>query len=152
MPKTKMTSGISLPFKGKFYTIMHFAKSLAIAGSAILALTSGDEGISRTYGVCEKYASIFGAGVRMIVEFRITGKVQGVGFRWTAKRLADAAGLRGWVRNNRDGSVSLAASGDETRVQEFLHALDADMGRRIDAMTALDATPSGIGNGFFILC
>jgi acylphosphatase len=40
------------------------------------------------------------------------GRVQGVGFRWFVLRVARDAGLRGWVRNNPDGSVEVEAAGD----------------------------------------
>lgn len=44
---------------------------------------------------------------------RITGRVQGVGFRWWARRQADGLGLTGWVRNEPDERVvELVAEGD----------------------------------------
>ena len=41
----------------------------------------------------------------------ITGRVQGVGFRWFVKRTAVRLDLAGWVRNRPDGSVEVAAEG-----------------------------------------
>ena len=41
----------------------------------------------------------------------VRGRVQGVGFRWFVRETARAAGLAGWVRNDVDGSVELAAAG-----------------------------------------
>ena len=53
-----------------------------------------------------------------------TGRVQGVGFRYTARRLAVALGLRGWVRNLPDGhSVELWAQGPAARVDELVGEL-----------------------------
>ena len=43
---------------------------------------------------------------------RVTGVVQGVGFRWFVRERARRLGLAGWVRNRADGSVEVAASGD----------------------------------------
>lgn len=44
-------------------------------------------------------------------QYLISGRVQGVGFRAFAKRLADEIGLRGWARNLRDGRVEVIAEG-----------------------------------------
>jgi acylphosphatase len=58
------------------------------------------------------------------LEARLTGHVQGVGFRANTRREAKRLGLTGWVRNNADGSVSVVAEGDEETLQElvsFLH-------------------------------
>lgn len=54
---------------------------------------------------------------------RITGRVQGVGFRFFAQRTAQLIGLTGWVKNNPDGSVSIEAVGSENNVKELLMAL-----------------------------
>jgi acylphosphatase len=48
---------------------------------------------------------------------RIYGTVQGVGFRWFVRERARRLGLAGWVRNMVDGSVEVAASGDEQQVE-----------------------------------
>ena len=49
----------------------------------------------------------------------IHGRVQGVGFRGTCSRRALDLGLRGWVRNCRDGSVEVQAEGNEHRLTEL---------------------------------
>lgn len=54
---------------------------------------------------------------------RISGRVQGVGFRIWAKRQAERLGLNGWVRNERDGSVSSLISGPDEAVTSMLDAL-----------------------------
>ena len=48
---------------------------------------------------------------------RISGTVQGVGFRWFVRERARRLGLSGWVRNNDDGSVEIAAEGDEPQIE-----------------------------------
>jgi len=54
---------------------------------------------------------------------RVTGYVQGVGFRWFARRTARAMGLRGWVRNLPGGGVGIFAAGEKNRVNEFIQSL-----------------------------
>ncbi len=56
--------------------------------------------------------------MRVLVE--IYGLVQGVGFRSYVKRKADQLGIRGYVKNRRDGSVEAVFEGDETNVAKLL--------------------------------
>ena len=51
---------------------------------------------------------------------RITGVVQGVGYRAWAEEAAKARGLSGWVRNRRDGSVEAVIAGPDDKVSEML--------------------------------
>jgi acylphosphatase len=53
---------------------------------------------------------------------RIHGLVQGVGFRAWAMERARALGVRGWVRNRRDGSVELVAYGEDEPVEALTAA------------------------------
>ena len=52
-----------------------------------------------------------------------SGGVQGVGFRYTAKLLADELNLTGWAQNQRDGTVIVEIEGGMDRVDEFLRAM-----------------------------
>jgi acylphosphatase len=55
--------------------------------------------------------------------FRVVGRVQGVGFRWWARRTAIELGLHGWVRNESDGSVVVHASGGSEALARLAEAL-----------------------------
>lgn len=50
----------------------------------------------------------------------VTGKVQGVFFRASTKEAADKLGVKGFVRNEKDGSVYIEAEGDEQQLQQFI--------------------------------
>ncbi len=54
--------------------------------------------------------------VHVIVE----GSVQGVGYRYTMRLVAREAGVTGWVRNLRDGSVEAEVQGTGSQVDEVL--------------------------------
>lgn len=58
-----------------------------------------------------------------MIAFRVTGVVQGVGFRSGTARLATVTGLRGWVRNVGDGSVQGRISGTAEQIGTFFARL-----------------------------
>jgi acylphosphatase len=49
----------------------------------------------------------------------VSGSVQGVGFRYTARREASRLGLTGWIRNLPDGDVELVAEGEAGALADF---------------------------------
>lgn len=79
------------------------------------------------------------------------GRVQGVGFRYTARRVAAGFDLAGYVRNLPDGRVELVASGDEEEVDGFLQAVrESELAGHIGGeATAEIAKPAGL-RGFEI--
>jgi len=63
----------------------------------------------------------------------VRGKVQGVGFRWFVRETARRCELRGWVRNNSNGTVELVAAGDPECVDRLLSAIRrGPQGARVD--------------------
>jgi acylphosphatase len=54
------------------------------------------------------------------VRVQVAGVVQGVGFRFSARREALRLGVRGWVRNRRDGSVEALLQGDPDAVERMI--------------------------------
>lgn len=49
-----------------------------------------------------------------------SGRVQGVGFRYTAQDIAMGMDLTGWAKNLLDGRVEVVIEGDEKKLKEFL--------------------------------
>lgn len=72
------------------------------------------------------------------------GNVQGVGFRMTTRRLAQAYPLSGYVRNLPDGRVEVVSEGEDESIAAFLGAIrrefDGYIGR-VDEETISDDTP-----------
>lgn len=54
----------------------------------------------------------------------ITGRVQGVGFRYRAQKLADLLGVTGWVKNEWDGSVEMEVQGTQGEINELLRRIN----------------------------
>lgn len=54
------------------------------------------------------------------------GRVQGVGFRYKLRWLADAYGVTGWVRNEYDGSVCAELQGAEESIDRVLQDINKD--------------------------
>jgi len=58
-----------------------------------------------------------------VLEARVSGTVQGVGFRYFVQRRASALGLSGYTRNLPDGDVEVLAEGDKTLLEALLDDL-----------------------------
>jgi acylphosphatase len=85
------------------------------------------------------------------VRLKITGKVQGVGYRIWATRTAIALGLRGWVRNRSDGSVEALAAGAPDAVGALTEACrQGPYGAHVTAVAVIDAEDDG-SRGFTAL-
>ena len=79
---------------------------------------------------------------------RITGRVQGVGYRAWAMRQAHALALRGWVRNRHDGSVEVLAIGDEDAIERMAEACrQGPFGARVTNVAVTEAENDG-SDGF----
>ncbi|MEZ5365069.1 MAG: acylphosphatase [Bryobacterales bacterium] len=80
----------------------------------------------------------------------ITGRVQGVGFRYFVQRKGLEIGVTGWVRNRPDGSVEAVAGGPTEAMEAFEQALrDGPPLSRVDHVADSPA-PAIEGKGFRI--
>ena len=80
-----------------------------------------------------------------------SGRVQGVGFRWTTSRIAKGFEIAGTVRNQADGTVELVVMGEREAVLDFLRALGRAMRENIDDFAATPAPEASDLFGFQIL-
>lgn len=82
--------------------------------------------------------------------FRVTGRVQGVGFRWWTRSLASELGLTGAVRNLADGSVAVHARGTDAQLADLRARLvDGPPGARVAAVEFIPFEAEGILEGEF---
>jgi len=54
------------------------------------------------------------------LELKVTGRVQGVGFRFFAQGKANQLGITGWARNTPDGGVEILAEGERKELENFV--------------------------------
>ena len=75
----------------------------------------------------------------------VHGFVQGVFFRDTVRRHADAARVSGWVRNNRDGTVEAVFEGATEPVERLVaFCRRGPRGARVDRVDVFDEEPEGL--------
>ena len=79
------------------------------------------------------------------------GHVQGVGFRYTVKRVATGYEVAGWVKNLPDGRVELEAHGEKDEVEAFLAAIEkSELAAHIARAEKHEAGPRKDAKGFEI--
>jgi acylphosphatase len=78
------------------------------------------------------------------VQVRVSGRVQGVAFRWEAQHAAQKLGVTGWVRNEPDGSVLAHVEGEPDAVNDMVAWLRAGPpASRVTDVAMRDAAPTG---------
>jgi len=80
----------------------------------------------------------------------VHGEVQGVGFRYSCHREADAAGVDGWVSNEHDGTVRAHFEGSREAVDRLLSwVAHGPRGARVDRVEVDEVEPDG-RSGFHV--
>ena len=89
--------------------------------------------------------------MRIARRYVVSGRVQGVGFRYFAESLAARHSVHGWVRNTRDGRVEIAAEGEAASIDQFERGIrQGPAGARVDQVDVEPATPGAGDSGFVI--
>jgi len=83
-------------------------------------------------------------------EIYYSGRVQGIGFRYTARSIAAGRRVTGFVRNLPDGRVHLIVEGAPDEVQAFIDSLEADIGTYIRDAQVTVRPATGRFEGFEI--
>ena len=89
--------------------------------------------------------------MRVARRFVISGRVQGVGFRYFALDAARREGLHGYVTNHDDGTVEAMAEGEAESVERFERALRRGPSKsRVEQVRVDDVEPTALNQGFEI--
>jgi acylphosphatase len=89
--------------------------------------------------------------MRLARRIVVSGRVQGVGFRWFTQAAAVREGLHGWVRNLPDGRVEISAEGDAEALDRFEHRVrHGPTGARVEEVEIVDVGATGSDSGFTI--
>lgn len=89
--------------------------------------------------------------MRVARHFVVSGRVQGVGFRYFTQAVAQREGVHGWVRNLPDGRVEAAAEGEAEAIERFERALrHGPPGARVEKVDVEDEVPTGREPGFSV--
>ena len=76
----------------------------------------------------------------------VHGRVQGVFFRDTARRMAQSRGGLGWVRNNPDGTVEAAFEGQPEAVESMIRFChEGPRGADVESVEVVDEDPEDLG-------
>jgi acylphosphatase len=89
------------------------------------------------------------SGAQVCKRVFYSGRVQGVGFRYTTRHLAQRYPVAGYVRNLPDGRVEVLAEGAAPQVEAFLAAVEQQMAPYIRSRTVQEEPPQGY-RGFVI--
>jgi acylphosphatase len=81
------------------------------------------------------------AAKRRITSF-VSGRVQGVGFRFHTKEVAKKFAVVGTVENLSDGRVKIVAEGNTDEVHRFLDAVENPMAGNVSTMERFESEPS----------
>ena len=83
--------------------------------------------------------------------YRVTGRVQGVGFRYFVLREADALGIHGWVRNRADGTVEALARGTKEELDRLQDRLqEGPRWSRVVSVSVTEESDENVGQAFEI--
>jgi acylphosphatase len=87
--------------------------------------------------------------MRLARLYIVSGRVQGVGFRFFVNRCAAVEGLHGWVRNLPDGCVEIHAEGEREALERFERQVGhGPSAARVEGVEVTDVGATGLDTGF----
>lgn len=83
-------------------------------------------------------------------QFKFKGRVQGVGFRYTANQIALSLGITGFIFNDWDGSVIMEAQGTKIELEQLIKQLNKNIFIEIDSIEKIDMPIDSLEKSFRI--
>jgi acylphosphatase len=89
--------------------------------------------------------------MRVARRYLLSGRVQGVGFRYFTQRIAAQHGISGWVRNTPDSRVEIEAEGDAEAMRQFESRVSTGpAGAHVDDVDMAEIAVGPLRSGFFV--
>jgi acylphosphatase len=89
--------------------------------------------------------------MRVARRYVVSGRVQGVGFRYFTEAEAAREGIHGWVRNLPDGRVEISAEGEADAIERFeRHISHGPRGARVSDVQVHEELPEHRTTGFSV--
>jgi len=104
------------------HAIKFSSEKFALALGLALSLRSNHARFSLRDGFLKNISSP-DCSIIMRKKIIFQGEVQGIGFRYSVKMLAEKFNVFGWVENSNDGSVKLVAEGVEENIEKLINNL-----------------------------
>jgi acylphosphatase len=83
--------------------------------------------------------------------FFVSGRVQGVGFRYRTSEIAQSFIVSGTVENLDDGRVKIVVEGEHDEIQRFAEEIQNSVSGKIKSIDRFESEPSGDFDGFRII-
>jgi acylphosphatase len=81
----------------------------------------------------------------------VSGRVQGVGFRYRTTEIAQSYVVSGTVENLDDGRVKIVVEGEHDEIRRFVDEIQTSVSGKIKSIDRFDSEPSGDFDGFAII-
>ena len=85
------------------------------------------QGSGELSAISRREKTVVAGAERIRLEVRFSGQVQGVGFRYTTRQIAQSYAVTGFVKNLPDGRVQLVTEGEPPAVRDFVRAVEQTM-------------------------
>jgi acylphosphatase len=143
-PNSPPISGIPVP-KG---TDLKEASKRLMLSKVKWELIEAKKDEAKKQSLAPQKSDVYTASMKSRVHVYFSGRVQGVGFRFTTAQTAKRFAVTGWVRNLYDGRVEMKAEGEAAELDRFLDAIESEMRGNIESRERSTEAATGEWSSF----